>query len=375
MTAQHYHWITQLQQTVSREPCVLVTLSQIMGSAPRESGCRMIVTADSFSGSIGGGNLEYMAIQQAREGLKLSHVARQQLQPFGLGPALNQCCGGAVSLHFEMLPTGIPDWLSDLNSAVVSNTPAVLAMRVDNEVPQHTVVTKNTGQPQTLPDEVWLEIQGMLNAVSPPLSENPLSENPVSENPASASPIISLESEKAEWWLEWVCDRRPDLYLFGAGHVGQEVAHLLQRLPFRLTWVDQRPDIFPADAAGHGTLNANDPLSVVAQARPDSIFVVMTHSHQLDEAICHAVFQRLDSDWDFRWLGLIGSATKRKRFVHRLKQRGITELQLQRLVCPVGLAGLHGKQPATIALSLLAQLMMGPIEKVPIEKESIEKEH
>ena len=60
---------------------------------------------------------------------------------------------------------------------------------------------------------------------------------------------------------------------------------------------------------------------------------------------------------DFAWLGLIGSKTKRRRFVHRLEQRGIRPAQLERLVCPVGLSGIRGKQPATIAISLAAQLM------------------
>ena len=79
----------------------------------------------------------------------------------------------------------------------------------------------------------------------------------------------------------------------------------------------------------------------------------MTHSHSLDEDICFDVLNR----GDFAWLGLIGSATKRRRFVHRLGQRGISDELLERLVCPIGLAGIEGKQPATIALSLAAQLM------------------
>jgi xanthine dehydrogenase accessory factor len=48
---------------------------------------------------------------------------------------------------------------------------------------------------------------------------------------------------------------------------------------------------------------------------------------------------------------------RKGRFVHRLGQRGINSDQLARLVCPIGLSGIHGKQPATIALSLVAQLM------------------
>ncbi len=318
---------------------MLVTLNQIMGSAPRESGCRMMVTADAISGSIGGGNLEFTAIQQARDWLKQTPAARQQLQPFGLGPALNQCCGGAVSLHFEILPAGIPPWLADLNSFVLNDTPAVLATRVDGDLPLHRVITAASEQPAGFPGDVWRQAQSILDADS---------------TAANAETLFTVETETGEWWLESNLDQRPDLLLFGAGHVGQEVARMLQKLPFRLTWVDQRPGIFPADAAEHCTLNGSDPLAVVAQARANSIFVVMTHSHELDEDICHAVLSRND----FRWLGLIGSDTKRKRFVHRLKQKGVSEQQLEYLICPIGLAGIHGKQPATIALSLIAQLMM-----------------
>jgi xanthine dehydrogenase accessory factor len=84
----------------------------------------------------------------------------------------------------------------------------------------------------------------------------------------------------------------------------------------------------------------------------------MTHSHELDEDLCHAILERGDA----AWLGLIGSASKRRRFVHRLGQRGLNEPQLQRLVCPVGMAGISGKRPATIALAIAAQLLQ---EQVP----------
>ncbi|NND43925.1 MAG: xanthine dehydrogenase accessory protein XdhC, partial [Xanthomonadales bacterium] len=78
-----------------------------------------------------------------------------------------------------------------------------------------------------------------------------------------------------------------------------------------------------------------------------------THSHELDEDLSAAIQDRRD----FAWLGLIGSVSKRRRFVHRLARRGIPEDQLERLVCPVGAAGIRGKRPATIALSIAAQLL------------------
>ena len=80
---------------------------------------------------------------------------------------------------------------------------------------------------------------------------------------------------------------------------------------------------------------------------------MMTHSHQMDEDICFEILRRDD----YAWLGLIGSGTKRRRFVHRLERRGIEPARLDDVVCPIGLAGIRGKQPATIALSLAAQLM------------------
>jgi xanthine dehydrogenase accessory factor len=168
-----------------------------------------------------------------------------------------------------------------------------------------------------------------------------------------------VERDGDTWWLEPVGHDHPRLLLFGAGHVGREVARLLSRLPFTVTWVDSRDDAFndaPLEDAAAGriaTLRTDDPVGPVREAGPAGIYVVMTHSHQLDEEICFEVLQRDD----FAWLGLIGSDTKRRRFAQRLQRRGIPAERLERLVCPIGLAGIRGKQPATIALSLVAQLM------------------
>ena len=134
-------WPFILKRMLEQQPCVLVTLNLILGSVPRESGSRMVVTAAEVHGSIGGGNLEYSAIRQARELLADSDRARQSHKPWGLGPALNQCCGGAVTLHFEVLPHGSPEWLDQLNIAVQDDSPAVLASAIDRDPPLHLLVT------------------------------------------------------------------------------------------------------------------------------------------------------------------------------------------------------------------------------------------
>lgn len=82
------------------EGYVLVTVLGVKGSAPRDSGTKMLVSADSSIDTIGGGHLEYAAINRARE-LLLSGQNQQHLEEFPLGPKLGQCCGGRVTLLYE----------------------------------------------------------------------------------------------------------------------------------------------------------------------------------------------------------------------------------------------------------------------------------
>lgn len=352
-------WPLILKRVLDQQPCVLVTLNLILGSVPRESGSRMVVTADGEHGSIGGGNLEYSAIRQARQLLVHSHRARQLHEPWGLGPALNQCCGGAVTLHFEVLPQGSPDWLDHLNTAVQEDAPAVLASAIDRDPPVHVLITDGPSSKLHLPPEIVHACDALLASQADSAPVQSLGQAP--------EPVVTVEQAGETWWLEAVRSRRVPLVLFGAGHVGTEVARLLERLPFDVTWVDSRAGTLPIDTHGNSAgeicddapgkrrvVYTEDPAAEVAHAHPGSVFVVMTHSHQLDEDICCEILTR----GDFCWLGLIGSQTKRRRFVQRLNKRGVQPDLLDRLVCPIGLVGIHGKQPATIALSLVAQLML-----------------
>ena len=169
-----------------------------------------------------------------------------------------------------------------------------------------------------------------------------------------ASDIEVIEGEEHDWWLQRVAEERRQVVLFGAGHVGQALVRTLAELPFQVRWLDSRDRQFPESVpANTQTVSEFDFREEVAAAPPRSLFIVMTHSHELDENICHAILGRDD----FAFLGLIGSVTKGRRFVHRLAERGVGEAGLKRLTCPVGLAGIRGKQPATIALGIAAQLM------------------
>jgi xanthine dehydrogenase accessory factor len=145
------------------------------------------------------------------------------------------------------------------------------------------------------------------------------------------------------------------LHLFGAGHVGRALVQVLAGVPCEILWVDEREREFPTDASPeHVQRVCVEPVEAeVANGRPGDSYLVLTHSHALDLALTEAILRR----GDFGWFGLIGSATKRARFERRLLDRGIAEELLSRMVCPIGLSDIGGKQPGVIAVSVAAQLL------------------
>lgn len=316
-------WPQQLHDVLQTGPCVLVTVAGIVGSSPRELGARMLVADSGTFGSVGGGNLEYQAIASAGKMLSRSTRHKQVYDRLGLGPALNQCCGGAVTLLYEYCPSPRLPWLNAAMQAMRHGEPACLLSAVDSPVTRKWVFSPRPGN-------------------------------------ASGNGAIEVDTGESRYLLETLQSARLDLYLFGAGHVGKAVVRCLEPLPFRIHWIDSRSKEFPYRLPDNvTTCVASDPVAAVSTARPDSLFLVMTHSHALDEDICHAILERRD----FRWLGLIGSNTKRLRFLHRLEARGVGQAQLARLVCPIGIAGVSGKRPATIALAVAAQLMAEQVPK------------
>ena len=233
------------------------------GSVPRGVGTRMLVAADAVAGTIGGGHLELKAIASAREMLAAG-VSTAQDRHYPLGPALGQCCGGALTLRTQPLDaTSLMGW-------------------------------------------------------------------------PAAPPLFMLQ-------------------LYGAGHVGRAIVRLLETLNCRVQWIDEREAEFPVTpSAEHIERLCVDPVEAeVAAAPAGACYLVLTHSHDLDQRITGAI---LDRD-DFGFLGLIGSATKRARFVHRFERRGVDAQRLARITCPIGLPGIAGKEPEVIAVAVVAQLL------------------
>lgn len=134
--------------------------------------------------------------------------------------------------------------------------------------------------------------------------------------------------------------------VFGAGHIGRRVVALLADLDARVTWYDARPD--QPDEAGVECRTL--PALRDAMASHDDV-LILTHDHQLDfDLVCAAL------DADVERIGLIGSATKAKRFDARLAQRNYGDTQRERVRCPVGNRS-PSKQPMAVAISIVSELM------------------
>ncbi|WP_312511453.1 xanthine dehydrogenase accessory protein XdhC [Massilia sp.] len=299
---------------------ILVTVAASKGSVPREPGAKMLVRVDDFDGTIGGGHLEHRALEIARA--MLQQNAPRRFERFALGPSLGQCCGGVAWLAFEHAD---------------ADQMAVLRARRNDDT--WRVITLDGAHDWALFDAAGSQLAGGANA--PAFDRD------------TATRVIEGEGGR-RWLVDAVLAPRAHLMLFGAGHVGAAIVRALGELPCRVTWVDERDDLFPLQIPANVTVEATDsPEALVANAAPGTSFLVMTHSHALDLRLCHAILSRSSPDW----FGLIGSATKRSQFEARLRERGVSETRLAGMVCPIGLPGIAGKAPAVIAASVAAQLL------------------
>lgn len=316
--------------TAATGPAVLVTVAMVEGSGPREPGAKMLVTRGAQFDTIGGGHLEMQACEIARAMLGADGSAAQSqthLQRFALGPGLGQCCGGVVYLAFEYVDAHLRAVLDSLRQR--HNQDSWRLSAIDG--PNMTALFDADGR----------TLSGA--AIDTP------------DYKADRRTRVIRDPQGRRWLLDPCMAPRAHLLLFGAGHVGAAIVRALAALPCTVTWIDERDDMFPPRIPDNVAVEASDtPEALVALAPPGSSYLVMTHSHALDQRLSEAILARDHVGW----FGLIGSKTKRAQFEHRLHARGLPAERIAAMVCPVGVAGISGKEPAVIAAAVCAQLLM-----------------
>lgn len=320
-------WIDELSDLAAAgEAVVLVTIASIRGSAPREPGAKMIVTATETIGTIGGGQLEHQCTRLALDMLNGDDLP--SVRRFPLGSAMGQCCGGVVDVLFEPIAAGHTDWLRDVRALHGQRRPAVLVS--GTSTPLKLVVTE---------DDVYRDSE-------------------VADAPRIAAQArATLDSRKPEFrdglFFEPVVGSDFNIAVFGAGHVGTAVVKALSGLDCNIRWIDNRRDIFRSTPRNVRAIETQEPALEVAAMPALSCYLVMTHSHPLDFEICDRILRRDD----VAYCGLIGSKSKRRRFEKRFRQQGLSQPRIDNLVCPIGVDGITGKKPAEIAIAAAADLL------------------
>ena len=286
-------WIVPAREALEQGPTALVTILATEGSAPRGPGARMVVTRTGLAGTIGGGALEHQAEAQART--ILAHPPGSwRVQDYPLGPLLGQCCGGRVRVLVERL----------------------------SEVPEED------GPYQVHLGETLQRTRGEASHTSLP-----------ARGPRPEAGDSFIEPDEGD---------RLTVLMFGAGHVGKAIAARAEGLPLHLAWYDSRP--LAAETPGVVLAGEEEMVACAGSAGGDAAVVILTHDHGLDYRLTAAALGS-----PARFVGLIGSQTKRARFLSRLDKDGIDHA---RLACPIGVPGIKGKEPEVIAIATLAQLLM-----------------
>jgi xanthine dehydrogenase accessory factor len=313
-------------------PVVRVTVIAVEGSTPREVGAAMLVSVQTVTGTVGGGALEYDAIARARQLVEAGAETMwlRDTKTYPLGPRLGQCCGGQVRLLFERYSVGEIDIVSSFADAKKGY---FVRPVVSGSAPVHVVDVAGLS---AAPNFVREQFQ-MLTAHSD-----------------GRCKLASGAGQDESWFLEPLSKKQLPIYLYGAGHVGREVVRVFEGLAVEIVWIDTDAERFPDPVPTHvKRLVIASPNDAVGLAPDDAFHVVMSYSHALDLEICHAVLKR----GRFRYLGLIGSMTKRARFLKRLGDLGVSEAELSRLACPLGAGGPSSKEPGVIAISLAAEIL------------------
>ncbi len=245
------NWISKLKEfELANTPIALITVTKCLGSTPCKIGARMIVTFDKkIYGTIGGGKLEFKAIDKALLAIKKNTITDLS---FTLGPETAQCCGGKIELIIE------------------------------------------------------------------PMNQS------------------------------------PELYLFGAGHIGVELSNILKDTPFKITLLDMRENWRKTINIGSHVSYIDIDFDLYKQTinwGANCYIVIMTHDHKLDFEITALA---LESETNY--IGLIGSKTKKVRFNNLLKKELNIEDGISKVHCPVGL-DIGGNTPNEIAISVAAELL------------------
>lgn len=286
----------------------LVEVAEAKGSTPREKGAWMLVSPQRIFGTIGGGQLEYMAIDAARA------MLREMVHFF--------LTAGSIRAAEKAGAEG---------SSILTLVPSTLELGVDP-------VRKEGGKGLTLDIPLGPEI-GQCCGGRVEIAVRHV------DDALRADLLASAEAADNE---------RPHVYVFGGGHVGHALASAFALLPINVVVVETRAAALEGMPETVSTRLTPVPEEMVREAPAGAAFVVLTHDHALDFLIVGEALKRTDA----AYVGMIGSKTKKATFKSWfLKTADGSQDSFARLICPIGGEAVKDKRPAVIAALAAAEIM------------------
>ena len=242
---------------------IKVKIINVKGSSPNKINDFMLVAPKEIFGTIGGGNLEYLVIEESK--LMLKNKSKRKKLNIPLGPGIGQCCGGYVEI--------------------------ILTLHKDTDA--------------------------------------------------------AMKDEKVNDSF------KEDLYIFGAGHIGQALIETIGNLNFNTYLIDSREEYLKMSVNKDvNYLLSKEPWKVVNKLKDNAYYVVLTHSHEYDLKILNEILTK-----KFTFVGLIGSTTKKNRFFKRLTENGHDKNIIKKIECPIGVDIGNSKDPNEIAFSIITRLI------------------
>jgi len=332
-----------------KEKCVLATLISRVGSAPRAVGAKYLVKEDGTSwGSIGGGCIEAEVWQEAQKVIEKQEgrvlhfeLTSEQLAEGGL------VCGGNIDIFLEPLRE---DFLNIYQEAVRMRQrggSAILAtlVLVDDDFPKgegSKVLIKNSGE----------KVGSLLGGAE--LERKILGEGEdVLREKKPKVLVLSSENRKMEILLEPVFSE-PTVYVFGGGHVSEQVAPLVKKVHFKVVIIDDREifanrERFPE--ADEVIVSEFEKCFDRLNIGDSSYIVIVTRGHLYDGIVLE---QAVESK--ARYIGMIGSRKKIRTLYQSLMKKGIAKETLGRVHAPIGI-DINSETPEEIAVSIVAELI------------------
>lgn len=326
-----------------KQDFVVATILSKSGSAPREAGTKMIVKRDfTIIGSIGGGMLEAMVTKLSSGVFSSREFVIKDFILFNKeGSSIDMVCGGGVQVLLEYADPYDTDMVKIYQKAgelKKRGTEFVMITKVSEKNPFITGQNK------------WISTETAFYG----MEDHEVQRITASIREDFKHFSIKLQEEKERYLLEpfFTFER---VCIIGAGHVAQKIANLAKELGFYTVIVDDRKEFAnkkrfkTADEVK--VFSSFDNLSNKIIINHDTYIVIVTRGHIYDKEVLAQMLKT-----DARYIGMIGSLSKRDYTYQELLQEGFSAEDIKRVYCPIGVK-IHAQTPEEIAVSIAAELI------------------